>query len=92
MSVTMLFDRARSRIGLRPSRSEVLNAYRLKGSRQGKRLRPCVIHVKAFCNTYGIKLRRTIRFADPRSENGILVLDLPPNVRSPEPSSCLDRK
>ena len=77
ISVVMLFDRARSRIGLRPSLSDVPNAYRLKHRRDGKRSRPCIVHLKAFCNTYSIRPRRTIRFADPRTENGVLVLDLP---------------
>ena len=76
MSVVMLFDRARSRIGLRPSHSDIPNAYRLK-RRDGKRPRPCVIHLNAFCKEHNIRSKLTIRFPDPRTENGILVLDLP---------------
>lgn len=76
-SVVMLFDRVRSRIGLRPSHSDVPNAYRLKQRSDKRRSRPCVLRLKAFCTAHNINPRRTIRFADPRSENGILVLDLP---------------
>ncbi|MEP7077052.1 MAG: hypothetical protein ABI878_14700 [Acidobacteriota bacterium] len=77
MSVVMLFDRARSRIGLRPSPNGAPNAYRLKHRRSDKRSRPSIVHLKAFCNTYNIRPKRSIRFATPQSENGMLVLDLP---------------
>ena len=82
-SVVLLFDRAHSRIGLRPSIGSVPNAYRLKLRRNDKRTRPCVFRLKAFCTAYNIRPRRTIRFADPRTENGILVLDLPASHSPP---------
>ena len=77
MSVVMLFDRPRSRIGLRPSMGDVPNSYRLKRKPDKTRSRPCVIHLRAFCKAFDIRTKRTIRFTTPRSENGILVLDLP---------------
>jgi len=76
-AVVLLFDRARSRIGLRVSPSEVRHAFPLMADQDTKRRRPFRIYVKAFCKTHNIRNSRTIRFAEPRLDQGILVLELP---------------
>jgi hypothetical protein len=78
LTVVLLFDRARSRIGLRPSHSGVAHAYPLTARGESKRGRPFRIYLKAFCKTHNIRNAKTIRFDEPRLDQGILVLDLPP--------------
>lgn len=77
-AVVLLFDRARSRIGLRASPSDLPNAFPLKASNRSKRSRPFKAYLKAFCKTHNIRNTSTIRFTEPRIDDGILILDLPP--------------
>jgi len=81
-AVVLLFDRARSRIGLRASPSEVPHAFSLTHGEDHKRRRPFTIYLKAFCKTHNIRNQRTIRFAEPTIDQGILVLDLPESLET----------
>ncbi len=73
LAFLVLYDRHTHRIGLKPSPSGVENAYPA-----GKRAQSPgrVLYLARLLEEFGIQLPRTVRFVNPRIENGILLLDL----------------
>jgi hypothetical protein len=74
VAVTLLFDQANGRIGIKPSSPSMRNAYPVaKQGRHGGRL----IRAYRLMQEFGVSLPDTIRFQEPEIDNdGILVLDL----------------
>ena len=78
-AVTLLYDGDHYVIGLRPCRRIMPNAFPLapRGHTGAH-----VIWAHAFAKQYDIKPSGTIRFVEPKMENGILTLDLNHTART----------
>lgn len=72
--VVLMFDRANSLIGMRPSHRHEKNAYPTVHKMNGRHR---VVRANKFCRHYGIKFERTRAFVRANiDEDGVLVLDL----------------
>src|SRR5687768_14216719 len=72
--VVLMFDRANSLIGMRPSHRHEKNAYPTVHKMNGRHR---IVRANKFCRHYGIKFERTRAFVSAKiGEDGVLVLDL----------------